>query len=71
VRATEVRLVSAQRSATARASELRKAIAHTERIATDLRDVNGRVRVLAESNRRLRRELRAARRARRHTRRQP
>jgi hypothetical protein len=69
-RATEVRLVSAQRSATACASELRVAIAHSERIARDLRDANGRVRALAKSNRRLRHELQTARRARRHTRRQ-
>jgi hypothetical protein len=71
VRATEVRVVSAQRSANARASELRIAIAHTERIARDVRDANGRAQTLAESNRRLRRELRTARRARRQARRQP
>jgi len=70
VRATEIRLVSAQRYANARASELRTAIAHTERIARDLRDANGQAETLAESNRRLRRELHTARRARHHARRQ-
>lgn len=71
VRATEVRLVSAQRSAAAHASELRTVIAQSEQRAAALRDTRTRIRVLTDSNRRLRQDLRAAKRAQHHAPRQP
>lgn len=71
VRATEVRLVSAEHSAAAHASELRTVIAQSEQRAAALRDTRTRIRVLTDSNRRLREELRAATRARHHAPRQP
>jgi hypothetical protein len=70
-RATEVRLVSARRSMTSGRPQLRLATDRADRADAGLRRAQSHARELAQTNRRLRSALRAARRTRHHTKKQP